>query len=396
MNTSPQGSGPAASPAKFQHYREQSSVLEDVSAFRTGVVNYTGGETPEQLRSGQVSADYFRLFGAPVIRGRTFSGDEDQPRGPHVAVISEGLWQRYFGSDPNVIGRTVSLSGDPYVVIGIIGASFNTAEFGPPPEVWVPFQLDPNTTDQGHYFQAAGRLKPGVTLAQAQAKLKVSAQDFERKFPRAIPAGNGFTVTPFQEAFVGNVRPTLLILAGAVGLVLLIACANVANLLLVRAAARQREFAIRAAIGAGRGRIFRQLLTESVVLSMAGGVAGLALGLAAIRALLAVNTAGLPAVGREGNTGRGGLARSRIHGSDFSRHRNRVRPHPGRAEFEDRSKHRSEGNQWTHWDWISPEQGPRSVGDCRGGPGSDFAGRIGTADPHFDGAGSSESGVRPE
>ena len=300
MNTSPQGSGPAASPAKFQHYREQSGVLEDVSAFRTGVVNYTGGETPEQLRSGQVSADYFRLFGAPVIRGRTFSDDEDQTCGPHVAVISEGLWQRYFGSDPNVIGRTVSLSGDPYVIIGIIGASFNTAEFGPPPEVWVPFQLDPNSTDQGHYFQAAARLKPGVTLAQAQAKLKLSTQDFERKFPRAIPAGNGFTVTPFQEAFVGNVRPTLLILAGAVGLVLLIACANVANLLLVRAAARQREFAIRAAIGAGRSRIFRQLLTESVVLSVAGGVAGLALGLAAIRALLAVNTAGLPRLGEKG------------------------------------------------------------------------------------------------
>jgi len=121
MNTSPQGSGPAASPAKFQHYREQSNVLQDVSAFRTGVVTYTGGETPEQLRSGQVSANYFRLFGAPVIRGRTFSDEEDQTRGPHVAVISGGLWQRYFGSDPNVIGRTISLSGDPYVVIGIIG-----------------------------------------------------------------------------------------------------------------------------------------------------------------------------------------------------------------------------------------------------------------------------------
>jgi putative ABC transport system permease protein len=117
MNKSPQGSGPASFPAKFQHYRKQSSVVKEVSAFRTGVVIYTGAETPEQLRSGQVSVAYFQLFGAPVIRGRTFSGDEDQPRGPHVAVISEGLWQRRFGSDANVLGRTISLSGDAYVVI---------------------------------------------------------------------------------------------------------------------------------------------------------------------------------------------------------------------------------------------------------------------------------------
>src|SRR5262252_4295048 len=182
LNTSPQGSGTGASPTKFHHWREQTSVVQDVAAFRTGVVNLTGGAFPEQLQSAQVSADYFRLFGATVFRGRTFTPEEDLPHGEKVAVISYGLWNRRFAADPQMIGKTISLGGDPHVVIGILAPGFDFRDFGQPPDVWTPFQLDPHPTDQGHYFTAGGRLKPGVTLAQAQSRVKASAEDFRRKY----------------------------------------------------------------------------------------------------------------------------------------------------------------------------------------------------------------------
>jgi putative ABC transport system permease protein len=301
QTTSPEGAFEAGSPAKFQHWREQASVAQDVAAYRSNILNYTGQGLPEQIRASQVSADYFRLFGATIHRGRTFTADEDRPAGERVAVLSHAWWTRRFGADPQMIGKTISLSGDPYVVVGIIDPGFDVSELDQPPDLWIAFQLDPHTNDQGHYFQVAGRLKAGVTLEQGKARLKLSAGDFTRKFPNALQRDNGFSLQPLREALVSNVRPTLWMLLGAVSFVLLIACANVASLLLVRATSRKREIAIRAAIGAGRGRIIRQLLTESVLLSTAGGALGLVLGILGIRALLAVNTAGLPRVGENGS-----------------------------------------------------------------------------------------------
>jgi putative ABC transport system permease protein len=300
MNTSPQGSGPGASPAKFVHWRAQTSVIQDVSAFRSNVVNYTSDGAPEQLRAGQVSADFFRLFGAPTFQGRTFSEEEDRPRGENVVVLSYGLWARRFGSDPDAVGRSMTLGGEPHTIIGILGPGFDVESFGLNPELWIPFQIDPNTTDQGHYFTVAARLKPRIALEQAQARLQLSAQDYRAKFPNALGPNQAFGVERMQSVLVRNVRPMLLILSGAVSFVLLIACANVANLLLVRATGRRREIAVRAALGAGRGRIMRQLLTESVMLSLAGGALGLFLGVIGIRALLSINTAGLPRIGEEG------------------------------------------------------------------------------------------------
>jgi len=297
MLTTPDGDVPYASVPDFQLYRQQTNVFESVAGYDIGGPGFNlTGEQPEQVPGLHVTAEYFRVFGAPVLLGRTFTQQEDSPHGGNVVVLSYGLWQRRFGGDRDIVGRTLSLGNEPYTIVGVLGKSFASE---PESDLWVPFQFNPNSTDQGHYFGVAGVLKPGVTLAQADAQMKLAAAEFHHMYPQTWTQ-LGFAVEPLRETLVGDVRGSLLVLLGAVGLVLLIACANVASLLLVRATGRRREFAIRAALGAQRARIVRQLLTESVLLSLSGGVAGLGLGFAGVRALLTMSPAGLPRVGENG------------------------------------------------------------------------------------------------
>jgi putative ABC transport system permease protein len=297
MLTTPDGEVPYASIPNFHLYQQQTAIFEDLGAVDLGGPGFNlTGERPEQLPGLHVTEGYFRVFGAPVLLGRTFTSQEDSPHGGHVVVLSYGLWQRRFGGNAEVVGRTLSLGNEPYTIVGVLGKNFVS---DPEADLWIPFQFDLNSTDQGHYFEVVGRLRPGVTMAQADAQMKIAAAEFHDLYPQNWTQ-LGFAVQSLRETIVGDVRPSLLVLLGAVGLVLLIACANVANLLLARATGRKREFAIRSALGARRVRIVRQLLTESVVLSVAGGAAGLALGYLGVKALLVVSPPGLPRIGENG------------------------------------------------------------------------------------------------
>ena len=299
MNVSPQGSGFGASPVKFNFFRSQTDLFQDVAAWTFGVANYKAGDLPEQIQESQASYSFFPLYGATTLYGRTYTQDEDRPGGRDVAVLAYAFWQRRFAGDPNVVGKTITLSGIPHEIIGVVGPSLKI-EVDQPPDVYVPFRLDPYSTNEGNYFQVAGRLKPGLTLATANERLKAATEGFKKNYPNSLRPQATFGVQPLQDVLVSGVRTLLWVLLGAVGFVLLIACANVANLLLARATGRKREIAIRASLGAGRGRIVRQLLTESVLLSLTGGALGLFLGFAGIRGILSLNPGNIPRVGLHG------------------------------------------------------------------------------------------------
>jgi putative ABC transport system permease protein len=297
--SSPQGNANITSIPKYIAWKAQTQVFSDVAAYDVGGpgMNLTGNGLPEQLKGIHVSASYFRVFGVPFAVGRPFSDQEDRPGGPKLAVLSNGLWHNRFGGDPSVVGKTLALGGESYQVAGVADRSFSA---DPPVDIYLPLQADPNSADQAHYLQATARLKPGVTLQMAKAQMKIAAAEYERKFPKTLGPQGSFTAEPLRDSVVGDVRKALLVLLGAVSFVLLIACANVANLLLARATLRRREIAIRASIGAGRARIIRQLLTESVLLSLVGGALGLVLGYLGVRDLLSLNPGGIPRIGEHG------------------------------------------------------------------------------------------------
>ena len=281
---------------EFHFFQRQTNLFKEVVAYDNAGPGYNlTGDRPEQVHGIHVTEGYFRVYGAPVALGRTFTPQEDSAHGGKVVVLSYGLWRRRFGDDPTIAGKSISLGNESYTVVGVIGNGF-VAE--PQADLWLPFQFDPVSRDMNIFFEVTGLLQPGVTVAQVNAQLRAASPEYHREFP-GTDWRPYFTVGPLRDSIIGDARNSLLMMLGAVGLVLLISCANVANLLLVRATIRKREFAIRSALGAGRARIVRQLLTESMLLSLAGGVLGMALGVLGMRALLAVSPAGLPRIGED-------------------------------------------------------------------------------------------------
>lgn len=281
----------------LRFWLDRAAGVQDVAAFDFGQaeMGLTAG-TPEQVHGIHVTSSYFRLFGLPMLLGRPFNDGEDQPGAANVVVLSESLWKSRFGGDERIVGKQISLDEQAYTVVGVASRSFR---FEPEAQLWIPFRFNLNSTDALHSFGVAARLKPGMTLALANAQLD-SASDGARR-DGSLPDPNWrFEVRPFRDAMTSDVRPSLLILQGAVLLVLLIACANLANLLLIQTTIRKREFAIRGAIGAGRMRLARQLLTESLLLFSVGCMVGVAFGIAGAHAVLAMNPTDLPYVGKPG------------------------------------------------------------------------------------------------
>lgn len=273
--------------ANFFDWRDQSQTFEEMAAFGAAAMSLTGAGEPEQLRGVRVTIDYFKVLRIEPLLGRSFAAEENQAGKNNVVILSEGLWQRRFASDRELIGKSITLDDTSYAVIGVMPSGLYpawpvaTAKFSFQPgqqQFWVPIAetAELRNNRRSHVFGAIGRLKSDATLAQAQAEMESIAGNLAEQYPQ-FNAGESVILNPFIEEMVGNVRSALFILFGAVGFVLLIACANVASLLLARLAARRKEIAIRTALGAGRLRLVRQFLVEGLLLSLAGGAIGTAL-----------------------------------------------------------------------------------------------------------------------
>ena len=286
-----QGQRGTVSGPNYIDWRARGRSFEQLAGYRVRMLTVVGEGEPEEVTAAFVSFNFFTMLGLPPVLGRGFAPGEDEGAGS-VAVLGDGFWRTHFAADPNVVGRTLTLSGKPYTVVGVAPEGLN---FPGQSQVYVPLELGVGRTAErtSHSIDVLGRLKPGVTLEAAQAEFTTLTRDLEREYPEAN-AGRGAALIPLTSDTLGAVRPALLLLAGAVTFVLLIACANVANLFLARAASRQREIAVRAAIGASRWRLARGVLVEAVLLAFAGGVLGLLLASWGVDLLLALRPRGIP------------------------------------------------------------------------------------------------------
>src|SRR5262249_41128068 len=284
------------SPADFIEWRDQNRVFDKIAAFVATNYNLTGVDEPEQLHSALVSANLFDLLGVAPALGRSFLLEEEK-RGDRVVILSHSLWRRRYGSDPGVVGKSLTLSGASVTVIGVAPPDF---EFPPPgpgfssnrPDLWLPLPVEA-LNSRTNFLTVIARLKPQITLAQAQTEMTTIANRIEQRRPETN-TGWDIALVPLHQQVVGKIRRALLVLLGAVGCVLLIACANVANLLLARAAGRRREIEGATALGASRARLVRQLLTESLLLSLMGGALGVTLAYWSVRLLASLGLTDVP------------------------------------------------------------------------------------------------------